>query len=242
MSAYVVATAFGGPEVLSLRAEPLGEPGPGEVLLEVRAAGVNLADVKQYSGAWGTDERKLPMRLGFEAAGVVRAVGPDAVGPMGPVSVGDEVIAFRIAGGYASEVVVPAKAVVPKPEEASWEQAAGLMLVGATAVHTLASTAVRTGDTVLVHGAAGGVGAMVVQIAKARGAHVIGTASAGRHQFLRGWGVQPVEYGRGLAERVREIAPGGVDAAIDLVGTDEAIDVSLELVADRQRIATIAAF
>ena len=212
------------------------------MLLEVRAAGVNVADVKQYSGAWGTDERKLPMRLGFEAAGVVRAVGPDAVGPSGPVSVGDEVIAFRIAGGYASEVVVPANAVVPKPEEASWEQAAGLMLVGATAVHTLASTAVRTGDTVLVHGAAGGVGLMVVQIAKARGAHVIGTASAGRHQFLREWGVQPVEYGRGLADRVREIAPEGVDAAIDLVGTDEAIDVSLELVADRQRIATIAAF
>jgi len=137
---------------------------------------------------------------------------------------------------------VPAAALVPKPEEASWEQAAGLMLAGTTAVHALAATAVRTGDTVLVHNASGGVGLMAVQIAKARGAHVIGTAGEGRHQFLRDWGVQPVEYGPGLADRVREIAAYGVDAAIDLVGTDEAVDVSLELVADRQRIATIAAF
>ena len=238
MTTYVVATAFGGPEVLSVREEHLAEPGSGEVLLDVRAAGTNPVDVKLYSGNMGADESTLPMRLGFEVAGVVRAVGSDVA----QVSIGDEVIAFRISGGYASQVLVPATALVPKPEEASWEQAAGLMLAGTTAVHALAATAVRTGDTVLVHNASGGVGLMAVQIAKARGAHVIGTAGEGRHQFLREWGVQPVEYGPGLADRVREIAAYGVDAAIDLVGTDEAVDVSLELVADRQRIATIAAF
>ncbi len=238
MTTYVVATAFGGPEVLSVREEHLAEPGSGEVLLDVRAAGTNPVDVKLYSGNMGADESTLPMRLGFEVAGVVRAVGADVA----QVSSGDEVIAFRISGGYASQVLVPAAALVPKPEEASWEQAAGLMLAGTTAVHALTATAVRTGDTVLVHNASGGVGLMAVQIAKARGAHVIGTAGEGRHQFLRDWGVQPVEYGPGLADRVQEIAAYGVDAAIDLVGTDEAVDVSLELVADRQRIATIAAF
>ena len=238
MTTYVVATAFGGPEVLSVREEHLAEPESDEVLLDVRAAGTNPVDVKLYSGNMGADESTMPMRLGFEVAGVVRAVGADVA----RVSIGDEVIAFRISGGYASQVLVPAAALVPKPEEASWEQAAGLMLAGTTAVHALAATTVRTGDTVLVHNASGGVGLMAVQIAKARGAHVIGTAGEGRHQFLRDWGVQPVEYGPGLADRVREIAAYGVDAAIDLVGTDEAVDVSLELVADRQRIATIAAF
>lgn len=242
MTKHVVATAYGGAEVLSLVDEQIAEPGVGEVLLDVRAAGVNPADVKQYSGAWGTDKGKLPMRLGFEVAGVVSAVGPEAVSSTGPVLVGDEVIAFRVSGGYAEQLVVAAADLVPRPTEASWEQAAGLMLAGATAMHAVTATAVRTGDTVLVHGAAGGVGLMAVQIAKSRGAHVIGTAGAGRHEFLRDWGVQPVEYGPGLADRVRELAADGVDAAIDTVGTDEAIDVSLELVADRQRIATIAAF
>ncbi len=242
MTTYAVAMAFGGPEVLALREEELPAPGPGQVLLDVRAAGVNPIDAKLYGGAWGREESKLPMRLGFEVAGVVRAVGADARSPGGAVSVGDEVIAFRVHGGYAEQLLVPASALVPRPAEASWEEAAGLMLAGTTAVHAVTATGVRAGDTVLVHGAAGGVGSMVVQIAKARGAHVIGTASAGRNQSLREWGVQPVEYGAGLAERVREIAPDGVDAAIDTVGTDEAIDVSLELVGDRQRIATIAAF
>lgn len=242
MTRYVVATAFGGPDVLSVLDEELAAPGPGEVLIDVRAAGINPVDAKLYSDTERSDDSKLPLRLGFEVAGVVRAVGPEAVGPSGPVSVGDKVIAFRVSGGYADQLLVPATTIVPKPAEAGWEQAAGLMLAGTTAVHALAVTAVRTGDTVLVHGAAGGVGLMAVQIAKARGAHVIGTASAGRHQFLRGWGVQPVEYGQNLAEQVREIAQDGVDAAIDAVGTDEAIEVSLELVSDRRRIATIVAF
>ena len=242
MSLAVVATGFGGPEVLSLVDEPVGQPGPGEVLLEVRGAGVNPVDVKLYSGAFGKDPGKLPIRLGFEAAGVVRAVGEDAIGPAGPISVGDEVIAFRVTGAYAERLMVSASSVLPRPSTLSWEEAAGLMLTGVTAIHALTATRVGSGDTVLIHAAAGGVGLMAVQIAVARQARVIGTASEASHGFLRALGAEPVAYGKGLADRVRELAPNGVDAAIDAVGTDEAVDVSVELVPDRDRIATIAAF
>ena len=238
----MIATAFGGPEVLSVADEPLSGPGPGEARIEVRAAAVNPFDQKVYSGAFGTDPAKLPIRLGSEAAGVVTAVGPDAVGPAGPIAVGDEVIAFRASGAYAAELVLPAQALVPKPPALDWAQASGLMVTGATAWHALAATDVHQGDTVLIHGGAGGVGVMAVQLAVARGATVVATASPARHDFLRQLGAIPVAYGDGLADRVAAAAPDGVDAALDLVGTDEAVDVSLTLVADRARIATIAAF
>lgn len=241
MARVVVATAYGGPEVLELIEEDVGAPGAGEIRLAVRAAGVNPVDWKRYGGAMGTGA-PMPMRVGFEAAGVVEEAGPDAEGPAGPVAPGDEVIAFRIEGGYADEVVVPASAVVPKPAAMSWEAAAGLMLAGATAAHAVSATGVAAGDTVLVHGAAGGVGLMAVQLAHLRGAGVLGTASERNHGRLRELGAEPTAYGSGLEERVRALAPDGVDAAIDCVGTDEAVDVSLGLVADRDRIATIAAF
>jgi NADPH:quinone reductase len=173
---------------------------------------------------------------------VVTAAGPDAVGPAGPITVGQEVIAFRASGAYAAELVAPAQALVPKPPPLDWPQASGLMLTGVTAWHLLAATAVGAGDTVLIHGAAGGVGLMAVQLAAARGAAVVATASPARHDFLRGLGAIPVAYGDGLADRVRAVAPGGIDVALDLIGTDEAVDVSLALTADRARIATIAAF
>ena len=242
MSRVVVATAFGGPEVLSVADEPVPEPGPGEARIEVRAVGVNPVDWKVYSGAMGADPSRLPIRLGSEAAGVVTAAGPHAVGPAGPVAAGDEVIAFRASGAYAAELVAPAQALVPKPTALDWAQASGLLLTGATAWHALAATGVQAGDTVLIHAAAGGVGLMAVQLAAARGAVVVATASPARHGFLRELGAVPVAYGDGLEDRVRDAAPGGIDAALDLIGTDEAIDVSLALVADRARIATIAAF
>lgn len=242
MTRVVVATAYGGPEVLRVDDVETPEPGPGQVVVDVRAAGTNPADAKSYSGAWGTDPTALPMRLGYEAAGVVSAVGPEAVGVAGQVGVGDEVVVFRTSGAYAEQVVAPASSVLPKPPSLGWSEAAGLLLTGTTATHTLVATQVREGDTVLVHGATGGVGLMVVQLALAQGASVIGTASEGGHGVLRELGVVPVTYGDGLAERVRALAPSGVDAAVDTVGTDEALDVSLGLVADRQRIATIASF
>jgi NADPH:quinone reductase-like Zn-dependent oxidoreductase len=239
MSAVVVATGYGGPEVLSVVDLPAPEPGADEVRIAVRAAGVNPIDYKTYSGAFGSDPSALPMRLGAEAAGVVTAVGSDAATTL---SVGDEVIAYRVPGAYAAEVVVPAAAVVPKPPGVTWEEAGGLLLTGGTAVHTIAAVDLQPGETVLIHGGSGGVGLMAVQLAAERGATVIATASAARHELLRELGAIPVAYGDGLADRVRAVAPGGVDAALDLIGTDEAVDVSLELVADRQRIATIAAF
>ncbi|HEY7142948.1 MAG TPA: alcohol dehydrogenase catalytic domain-containing protein [Streptosporangiaceae bacterium] len=133
MSSVVLATAFGGPDVLAVADEPAPEPGPGEARIEVRAAGVNPVDWKAYSGMFGADPSALPMRLGAEAAGVVAAAAPDAVGPAGPVRAGDEVIAFRAPGSYAAELVVPATALVPKPAALGWPQAAGLLLAGVAA-------------------------------------------------------------------------------------------------------------
>jgi NADPH:quinone reductase-like Zn-dependent oxidoreductase len=242
MSAVVIATAYGGPDVLEIANEAPGEPGPGEALIEIRAAGVNPIDAKVYSGAMGADPGRLPLRLGSEASGVVTAVGPGTAGPAGPVQVGDEVIAYRAPGSYAEEVVVPASALVPKPDTLDWAQASGLMVTGATAWHLLTATEVGAGDTVLIHGAAGGVGVMAVQLAVGRGATVVATASPANHDFLRELGAIPVEYGTGLMDRVRAAAPGGVDAALDLAGTDEALDVSFVLVPDRTRIATILSF
>lgn len=236
----VVATAYGGPEVLRVVEQEVGEPGPGEAVLEVRAAGVNPVDWKTYSGAKRGDPAALPLRLGMEAAGVIVAVGPDAEGAAGPLSVGDEVIAYRIGGAYAERVVIPAQAAIPKPPEVSFELGGGLMLAGATAVHALDAVGAQPGETVLVHAASGAVGLVAVQVARARGIRVVGTASTAHHARLRELGAEPVAYGPGLLERVRAAAPGGVDAAIDAAGTDEALDVSLAVVGDRQRIATVA--
>ncbi|RNL65037.1 NADP-dependent oxidoreductase [Nocardioides marmoriginsengisoli] len=237
MATIVQAIAFGGPENLTTAEVEPAAPGPGEVRVEVRAAGVNPIDLKVYGGAMGADPANLPMRLGFEAAGVITEIGPGV-----DQNVGDEVIAFRISGAYASEVVVPATAVVPKPASLGWAEAGGLMLTGATAVHLLTATAVGDGDTVLVHGGSGGVGLMAIQLAALRGARVIATASPRRHAALESLGAEPVTYGDGLLERLQAMAPEGIDVALDLIGTDEALETSLALVADRDRIATIANF
>lgn len=237
MSRRVVATDFGGPENLLLVDVDVPEPGPGQVRVAVRAAGVNPVDVKSYSGAFGTDPAQLPKPLGSEASGTVTAVGNDV-----DVRVGDEVAVFRAPGAYATDLLVEADAVVAKPAEVDWADAAGLLLTGSTAMHALTATDVAEGETVLVHGGSGGVGLMAVQLAAGRGARVIATASERNHALLRELGAEPVVYGAGLLERVRELAPDGVHAALDLIGTDEALEVSLALVEDRSRIATIVNF
>ncbi len=237
----VIATAFGGPEVLSVIDVPVRQPHPGEVLIEVRAAGTNPVDYKQFSGMMGRNPDSLPVHPGREVAGVVTEVGDGAEGPAGDIGAGDEVVAFRIAGGYAGEVVVPASAVVPKPTTMSFEQASGMMLAGTTAVHALRVIRVGAGETVLIHGAAGGVGLMAVQLAAHAGARVIGTASESSHALLREFGAEPVAYGPGLEERIRALAPAGVDAAFDAVGGDEALDTSLAMVPERDRIVTAVA-
>ncbi len=221
---------------MELQDIPTASPGEGQILVDVKAAGVNPIDWKLYSGAFGTDPNNLPMRLGLEVSGTVAAVGPGVEG----LKPGDDVIAAGQIGGYADQIVAAADQVFKKPARLSFPEAAGFLLTGQTAVHLLEATSVTEGDTVLIHGAAGGVGLLAIQLAKARGATVIATASAARHDQLRGYGAIPVEYGPGLQERVSAI--GSVDAALDLVGTDEAADVSLALVADKDRIATIAGF
>jgi NADPH:quinone reductase-like Zn-dependent oxidoreductase len=235
-SRRVVAAGFGGPENLRVESIEVGEPGPGQVRVSVRAIGVNPYDAKVYAG-FG-DAAKLPISLGYEASGVVTALGSDVTG----WSVGDEVIAFRVSGAYASDLVVAVDALTAKPLSLGWAEASGLMLTGATAWHTVEATGVKDGDTVLVHGSTGGVGLLAVQLAKIRGARVIGTTHPRNDDLLRELGAEPVAYGEGLLERVRALAPDGVDVALDLVGTDEAMDVSLALVTDRTRIASIANF
>ncbi|WP_457134354.1 NADP-dependent oxidoreductase [Mycobacteroides abscessus] len=236
MTQAIVATSYGGADVLEFRDITTPGPGPGQVLINVKAAGVNPIDWKLYSGAFGTDPDKLPMRLGLEISGTIAAVGAGVDG----LVPGDDVIAAGQIGGYATRVIAAADQVFKKPASLSFNEAAGFLLTGQTAAHLLEATNVTEGDTVLIHGAAGGVGLLATQLAKARGATVIATASAARHDQLRGYGALPVEYGPGLQERVSAIGP--VDAALDLVGTDEAADVSLALVADKGRIATIAGF
>ena len=243
----VIATGFGDPQVLQAVPTENPPPGRGQVSIQIRAAGVNHRDYKvyndrDYAASRGADAMSFPLDLGVEAAGAVTAVGPDACGPAGPIEVGDEVIAYRITGAYADAIVVPASAVVPKPTRLSWAQAGSMMLTGTTAAHALGAVRARPGQTLLVHAAAGGVGLSVVQLAALDGIKVIGTASEADFATLRGFGAVPVTYGDGLTARVAAAAPGGIDAAIDLIGTDEAIDASLGFVADRSRIATIVAF
>lgn len=230
----VIADQPGGPEVLHVAEEELPAPGPGQVAVAVRAAGVNPIDHKLLSGARGAP---FPFRPGNEVAGIVTAVGTGVE----RFAVGDEVIGYRVSGGFAADLVTSQDDLVGKPAALSWELAAGLLLAATTAEHVLAATAVGPGDTVLVHGASGSVGQLAVQLALGRGATVIGTASPRNHELVHGLGATPVAYGEGLRGRVEALAPDGVDVAIDLVGSPEALDVSLALVADPARVVTAVA-
>jgi NADPH:quinone reductase-like Zn-dependent oxidoreductase len=209
------------------------------VTIEVRAAGMNPADFKGFARAG--DRSRLPLPVGFEVAGVLAALGPDTGIASGGGTAGDEVLAFRVTGGYASALTVPAADVFAKPVGLDFPAAANLLLVGATAAEALAVVEVAAGETVLVHGASGSVGVSVLQQARLLGARVIGTAGERNFDTVRSFGAVPVAYGPGLEERVRRAAPDGIAAAIDTVGTDEAVDVSLALVEDRKRIVTVAA-
>jgi len=241
MAQHWIAPQFGGREVFEFVNTDVPVPGPGEVTISVRAAGMNPADSKHTTTAYGDDPARLPIAIGYEVAGVLTAIGPGTEIASGGGAVGDAVIAFRIEGGYATEVTVPAADVFAKPQELEFPEAANLFLASATAADMLRVTGVQRGDRILVHGASGAVGVSVLQQAAVLGATAIGTASARNADVVRRFGGDPVEYGEGLADRVRVLAPDGIDAALDCVGTDEAVDVSLALVADRDRVVTIAA-
>lgn len=242
MARTVIARQFGDIldlELVDLPAVPLGS---GQVRIAVRAAAINPADLKRLRGQFGRNEKSLPLRLGSEVSGVVTEVAEDAVGPAGQIVVGDEVVGYPVVGAFAAELVAKASSILPKPPSVGWSQAAGLLLAGVTAFHLVDAASVGEGDRVIVHGASGAVGSAAVQLARLRGAEVIGTVSAGREAALAAFGAVPVLYGPGLEDRLRALLPRGADAALDTVGSDEALDTSVALVRDRTRIATVAGF
>ena len=235
----VIAPRYGGPEVLRVVEATVPPPGPGEVTIHVRAAGVNPADHKGFSGARSRDAALLPIHPGYEVAGLIAELGPDTQIASGGGVAGDPVLAFRVTGGYASALTVPAKDVFAKPDALDFPAAANLLLAGCTAADMLDAVSVSAGETIVVHGASGAVGVSLLQQARLLGARVIGTASERNFDTIRRFAGEPVPYGPGLLERIRQLAPGGMDAALDTVGTDEAADVSLALV-PKDRIVTIA--
>lgn len=219
---------------------PDPKTGPGQVLIEVWAAGVNPVDWKVMAG--GLDammDTVFPAIPGWDVAGVVRGTGPDTP----EFGVGDEVMAYArkdvVQGGtFAQLVSVSARDVARKPAALDWHQAGGLPLAGLTALRSLDALRIGPRDTLLVHAAAGGVGSLAVQIARARGARVIGTASPRNHDFLRALDAEPVTYGEGLAERVRALAPDGVTTVLDCVGGQ--LETTLAVLAEGGRHVSIA--
>jgi len=236
----VVAASYGGPDQLEVREVEVPAPGPGEVTIEVRAAGMNPVDYKLFSGDRGADPGALPLPVGLEVAGVLSALGPDTEIASGAGAVGDEVVAFRVSGGYSSALTVPAADVFAKPSTLDFAEAANLLLVGGTAADMLRVVPPREGTTVVVHGASGAVGVSLLQQLAPLGVRAIGTASPANFGVVSRFGGEPVAHGEGLEQRLRDLAPEGFDAAYDCVGTDEAVDVSLALV-DPRRLVTIAA-
>ncbi|MQA88114.1 MAG: zinc-binding dehydrogenase [Streptosporangiales bacterium] len=229
----VVFGRHGPPEVLEIvdLEEPL--PGPGQVRVRVRAAGIQPFDVGVRRGSLSFPV-SFPQRLGNEFSGVVDRVGEG----VGEWSEGDEVLGWAFMASLAEYAVAGVDALVRKPAGMPWDVAGAMSSSGHTAYTALRELGVGSGDTLLVHAAAGGVGTVAVQLARAWGAEVIGTASEANHEYLAGLGATPVAYGDGLVERVRAAAPGGVDAALDAVG-GQALRESLALVWDRDRIATL---
>ncbi|MFJ1734253.1 NADP-dependent oxidoreductase [Streptomyces sp. NPDC088254] len=233
---------YGGPEVLEYGEVRDPKVGPDSVLVKVRAAAVNPVDWKCREGYLDAVlDAVFPVIPGWDVAGVV--VQPGAA--VTEFAVGDEVIGyvredFLSRGTFAEYVAAPVRTLARKPRNLTWEEAAGLPLVGLTAYQVLTKALeVKRGDTVLVHAAAGGVGSVAVQIARHLGARVIGTASESNHDFVRSLGGEPVSYGEGMAERVRGLAPEGVDAVFDTIGGDT-LKASANLLAPDGRLASIA--
>ncbi|MCU1477902.1 MAG: hypothetical protein JWQ64_2595 [Subtercola sp.] len=233
---------FGGVEVLHIGHVSVGPPGPGEVVVRVAAAGTNPGEIPIRTGALESRyPSKLPQGQGTDFAGVVVAVGPKIDAPS--FSVGDEVMGWSDKRSSQAEyVLVPSNHLVIKPAELSWPVAGSLFVVAVTAYAAVRAVQVAPGDTVVVSSAAGGVGSIVVQLLKSKGARVIGLASAANHDWLRSVGATPVDYaGDDLAGRIRAAAAGEVDALIDTHGP-EYLDLGVELGINPERIETIIAY
>ena len=202
---------FGGPEVLEIVDLPDPHPGPGQVRIAVRAAGVSLSDCKKRRGLM---DSALPQTLGYEAAGVVDELGEGVA----DVVAGDRVFGFCAEGAAQAELAV-LSSYAPVPASLDFPGAAALPAAIETAWRALDQLGVARGSTLLISGASGSVGSAAVQLAVARGARVIGTASPANHEYLRSLGAAPVAYGEGLTGRVRALAPDGADVALDVAGS-----------------------
>lgn len=235
MTTAIVYSEFGGPEVLHSIDIDAPAPGAGQLAIRVEAAGVNPIDAKLRSGARPSGPIDEPRRVGSDGAGVVTAVGEGVDG----FRAGDAVVFSGARGAYATDVVIDAARVHSRPAHVSPAQGAALGIPIGTAYQALRSLAVGPDDTLLLHAGSGAVGQAAIQFAVLWGATVIATASGRRADAVRALGATPVEYGDGLAERVRALAPNGVTVALDAAGTDEALQTSIELVSDRTRIATL---
>lgn len=236
----ITYSRYGGADVLELTDRPTPKVGPDSVLVRVRAASVNPVDWKMREGYLDqVMDVEFPVVPGWDVAGVVERVGLDTP----ELQVGDEVYGYVRkdwvqAGTFAELVAAPVRTLARKPASLSFEEAAAVPLAGLTAYQSIERAGVREGQTVLVHAAAGGVGQFAVQIARARGARVIGTASERNHEHLRGLGAEPVVYGDGLADRVRALAPQGVDVVLDY-GSDDLVPTTRAVLAEGGTVASI---
>jgi len=204
---------YGGPEVLDIVEIDPPHPGPGEVRIRVRAAGVNASDWKRREGQYRAfEEVGFPSGVGVEASGIVVEVGPG----VSDTFVGDAVFGYGRATMAEHAILTH---WVHKPDDLPFEIAGGLPVISETAWRSLDELGVKAGEMLLVSGAAGGIGSAVIQLARIRGISTIGTASQQKHDYLKDLGAIPTTYGPGLADRIRQLAPEGVDAALDVAGS-----------------------
>ncbi|WP_103343480.1 NADP-dependent oxidoreductase [Amycolatopsis sp. CA-126428] len=230
---------YGDVEVLRVEDVPRPVPGPGQVLVEVRAAGINPGEAGIRQGFLHSRfPATFPSGQGSDFAGVVASLGEG----VSDIAVGDEVIGFvDTRSSHADFVVAEAANLTPRPDGVPWEVAGSLFVAGTTAYAAVGAVCPREGETVVVSGAAGGVGSLAVQLAKLAGATVIGLAGEANHDWLRELGVIPVSYGEGVLERIREAAPSGVHAFVDTFGSGY-VELALHLGIHPGRINTIIDF
>jgi NADPH:quinone reductase-like Zn-dependent oxidoreductase len=239
MTRAVRFDGYGGSDVLYVDDVEVPAPRPGEVLVAVRAAGINPGEASIRRGLLAAAyPTTFPSGEGSDLAGVVEQIGDGA----GSFAVGDEVLGWTDGrASHAERLNVPVDHLIRKPPVLSWEVAGSLYVVGVTAYASVRAVGAGPGDTVVVSSAAGGVGSVVVQLLRVRGADVIGIASQPHHDWLTSVGVMPVSYGDDLAACIREEAPSGVDAFIDTFGS-QYVELALELGIARDRINTTIAF
>jgi enoyl reductase len=234
MARAIAFSAYGGPSVLHEIEIEEPDAGPGQVRVRIKTAGINPVDYKMRRGDFADiAPASFPQTLGNEFAGVVDQVGDGVTA----FEAGSHVLGFTSAAAYAEVVVVDADQITAKPARMPWEVAGALSAAGQTAYNALRELRVSAAETLLIHGASGGVGTVAVQLARSAGATVIGTASPANHDYLRSLGAIPIAYGNALIPQVQALAPNGIDAALDLAG-GEAITASLTLITDKDRIGT----